>query len=310
MRKLLQFICSIILIAASQFSFAQDHVVVHTVEEGQTLYSISKLYQVTAAEIKEHNPLIDESYTIKPGQILWIKLKSEDQIEPVLSEMNKRPIVHIVQRKETLYGITKGYTVDIDKVREWNNLEDSKISIGQELIVGWRYRNQRGNTPKPIMPVVQIKEEAPVSVGSPLSSTSESVNQTNSTSAPVQTYAPVTEQPNRLTGKQQLLEQRFYAETATQTLETKAGPTIWFTTDNKMMSARYYALFSDAPIGSVVKVTNLINQRIVYVKVIGGLPNTAENHGAMMKMTPAAKEVLGIKDAKIRVEVTYLPHAN
>ncbi|OFY66552.1 MAG: hypothetical protein A3H98_00230 [Bacteroidetes bacterium RIFCSPLOWO2_02_FULL_36_8] len=43
---------------------------------------------------------------------------------------------HIVEIKETLFGISKKYNVSIDKIRQWNNITGNDITVGEQLIVG------------------------------------------------------------------------------------------------------------------------------------------------------------------------------
>ncbi len=43
--------------------------------------------------------------------------------------------VHIVQKGETLYRISKKYNVTVDQLRQWNNLSSDAISVCQELKV-------------------------------------------------------------------------------------------------------------------------------------------------------------------------------
>lgn len=42
---------------------------------------------------------------------------------------------HIVQPGETLYGISRTYGVELDKLRKWNNLPDDVVEMRQKLIV-------------------------------------------------------------------------------------------------------------------------------------------------------------------------------
>jgi LysM repeat protein len=43
--------------------------------------------------------------------------------------------IHYVQPKESLYAISKKYGVSIDQLREWNNLKDNNLQVGQRLII-------------------------------------------------------------------------------------------------------------------------------------------------------------------------------
>ena len=48
----------------------------------------------------------------------------------------RSPSVHVVKPGETLYRISRRYSVTVDKVRKWNKLPDDIIEVGQRLIVG------------------------------------------------------------------------------------------------------------------------------------------------------------------------------
>lgn len=54
--------------------------------------------------------------------------------QPVPSE----EIIHTVQPKETLYSISKTYGVTIEDIATWNALQGDVISVGQQLIVGYK----------------------------------------------------------------------------------------------------------------------------------------------------------------------------
>jgi LysM repeat protein len=40
-----------------------------------------------------------------------------------------------VQPKESLYAISKKYDVTVEELKEWNNLKDDNLRIGQQLII-------------------------------------------------------------------------------------------------------------------------------------------------------------------------------
>ena len=42
---------------------------------------------------------------------------------------------HIVASKETLYGISKKYGVEVEKIMDWNRLDGMSLRVGQELII-------------------------------------------------------------------------------------------------------------------------------------------------------------------------------
>ncbi len=57
---------------------------------------------------------------------------TEEVIEPAPTP---QPVYHRVKKGESLYRIAKQYDVTIDAIKEANNLDDSKINVGQRLII-------------------------------------------------------------------------------------------------------------------------------------------------------------------------------
>jgi len=115
-------------------------VIKHTVEKGQTLYFISKKYNTTVNQIKQDNPNI-ASDAISTGQEILINfdkslLTNVDMVDRSMCQ----PLIHTVEKGETLYGIAKReYGMDLNQVKSWNNMYNDELSVGQDLIVGWVY---------------------------------------------------------------------------------------------------------------------------------------------------------------------------
>ena len=104
----------------------------HTVEKGQTLYAICKLYKCDINEVIAANPGSDAS--IKDGQILKIPAdKSKINDNKVISQGNESYLSHTVEKKETLYSISKKYDVDINLIIAANPGCDTGLKKGQEL---------------------------------------------------------------------------------------------------------------------------------------------------------------------------------
>lgn len=296
MRRKIQLV--LLFFSFLQISFAQEsrkNIVIHTVEQGQTIYSIAKTYNLKPEDIQAQNPAVDSTFAIQPGQILRIEAGNDAATEEILNQLEKTPIVHLVQPKETLYSLSKLHSVPMEDLREWNSLANNDIKIDQELVVGWKFTS--GSNVPAVLKTDSPKPEQRVAINN------EAVEEENILRAKPEAAQKSTSFSS--TNKQEVLKQRFLVSTADGTDAKKEGVAIWFNTDNRMMSSTYYGLFSDADVGSVVKVTNLMNNNVVFVKVIGGLPDTAENAGAMIKLTSAARDVLRTSDGKIRVRVEY-----
>ena len=103
----------------------------HFVKQGETLFEIAKTYGITVDNLFKVNP--ESRGGIKPGQILKIPFK----IKKVEDQKNKTSgddyFVHIVQAKETYYGISKKYGVGIDDIEKLNPETEDNLQEGQTL---------------------------------------------------------------------------------------------------------------------------------------------------------------------------------
>jgi len=106
---------------------------IHTVQKGQTLYSISKLYQCDINAITAANPGTDagiqEGAEIKiPASDSKVKGKSV-----ATGSTDRKYLIHVVQKKETLYAISNQYNIDINDLVAANPGSDAGVKKGQEL---------------------------------------------------------------------------------------------------------------------------------------------------------------------------------
>ena len=138
----------------------------HIVLEKQTLYSISKAYEVSIDDIYRFNPTVKET-GLKKNSIIIIPskdaLKTEQPLvqETVKSEApvtnvqeEKKTVkaetqrIHIAKWYEDLNVISEQYGVSVEDIMKANNLSGRKLSKRQKLII-----------PYPGEEIVQEKEE-------------------------------------------------------------------------------------------------------------------------------------------------------
>jgi LysM repeat protein/ABC-type branched-subunit amino acid transport system substrate-binding protein len=138
--RLWKFTILLLLSFLNTFSFAQPEnnpieevegkkYYVHFVQGGNTLYGLSKLFNVTPESIVSSNPGTINGLQI--GQKLLIPLDKQ-AIEDQKVEV-KQPETHTVQKSETLYGISKKYNITLDEIVKINPGVENGISIGQVL---------------------------------------------------------------------------------------------------------------------------------------------------------------------------------
>lgn len=96
----------------------------------------------------------------------------------------------------------------------------------------------------------------------------------------------------------------FVQEVEDKSLVNKAGEAGTFKSTSGWQDKKYYVLINDVQPGTIVKVSTLENKAI-YAKVLGSLPETKESKNMLLRMSSAAASHLGIIDPKFPVQVSF-----
>lgn len=111
---------------------AEDTNISYVVKKGDNLYSIAKIYGLNVNDLKKYNNLPNDLLSI--GQIIRIPsttsiiLPSEDEI---INEEN----TYIVKKGDTLWSISKEFNVDINDIKNKNNLVSDILNVGSVIII-------------------------------------------------------------------------------------------------------------------------------------------------------------------------------
>ena len=101
---------------------------IHVVKKGQTLYSISKVYNVSQKEISRENPTI--AFDLRPGQALKIPIYPEKS-EPIMSGETEDFIFHEIESGQTVYFIAKKFDTTVEVILDNNpDIIIDDIAIG------------------------------------------------------------------------------------------------------------------------------------------------------------------------------------
>lgn len=315
--------------AAPQQVTSATGIATHTIMAGETLYAIARHYGISVAAIQAANPGLQVD-KINPGQILKLPQpadKPATEVKPAVpapnttnnnsptsrrdqgptttdllkaSDIDNSPstatgdqpvqgspqqgvIRHTVKKGETMFSISRQYNVTVTDLKDWNNLESFQIDIGQQLIVGY---------------AAAKNDAAPVATQNPDQSG------TSVTDKPAQPTSRFTYE-----GIDNILSLQYKEDLSSQYFkeERNNGIATWISdVDGYPYDNGYFALHRTLPIGTIVKVRNLMNDKIVFAKVIGRLPNTAANDKIMLKLPEAAKQELKVLDDQMVMEVSYL----
>ncbi len=148
--------------------------ITYKVEKGDTLYSISRKYQITVAELRTANNL-SENDVIKIGQKLTIPDADIGTAAALSSTKNStasapsgKTIEYVVKKGETLYRIARNNGMSVADLMAINNLDSSSvIKVGQKLKVIAGKESQPSSSAKTGEPaksgetVINVAEKAP-----------------------------------------------------------------------------------------------------------------------------------------------------
>jgi LysM repeat protein len=242
----------------------------HTVAAKETLYSISKQYSISVDQLKQWNGLTSDE--LKLGQQLIVvqpKYQTTEAVKPPVSISNvpvakSASAMHTVAAKETLYSVSRQYSISVEQLKLWNNLTTDELKLGQQLIV------------------IQPKYQS----GEIKSSEPKVVTQTVQVAKPTEAFTPI-KISEKVIGTDEVKQ-----DGACDLMDGTEG------------TRKYLALHRTAKIGSILKIRNQQTNREVFVRVMGVLPAEAPSD-LVIKISKAAYDRLGASEGKFKVEVTY-----
>lgn len=100
--------------------------ILHKVSPQETLFAISRRYQISVGEIQNANEVLKQG--LKIGQTIRIPFVAKSALPEGVQ-------LHKVSPGETLFSISKKYGVTVDSLKKWNNLLGNDLSVGQSITV-------------------------------------------------------------------------------------------------------------------------------------------------------------------------------
>ncbi len=270
----------------------------HVVEASQTLFSISRIYNVSVEDIKKWNDLTSNDLSV--GQTLTIYKGGKEQVntrtpdvasniptttkEEGFQKTDSGKIVHKVTPSQTLFAISQLYGVSVDEIKQWNNLKDNTLEVGRLLIIkpeSKPHPHQSIEQPRETIDVVE--QERVVRLD----------NKIENAPKPSSERAEGKKSENR----------KENSSGFKKVVELGLAEIIDSNTDTK----KYVALHRTAPIGTIMQVTNEMNNQNVFVRVIGKLPDIGANDKVLIKLSKPAFERLGAVNDRFPAEISYVP---
>lgn len=144
--------------------------VFHTIQAGETLYRLSVKYNITTQAICQANPgLSTENF--RTGQVIIIPVKSETkQVQDVpqatkkeeetIVNMNDWKDMHKVERKETIFSISREYGITEEELIAANpELKKGKLKKGTFLFIPYGKNEKQAQQQETTTPVKELTNE-------------------------------------------------------------------------------------------------------------------------------------------------------
>ncbi|GJM60099.1 LysM peptidoglycan-binding domain-containing protein [Persicobacter diffluens] len=317
---------------------AQSHAY-HTIEKGQTLYSISRKYKTTVAKLEEMNPGLSENLGV--GQKIKVPAAAGAVGEKATKSKSGSEIVHVVQSKETLYSISKKYSVSANQLMQYNGMSNTSLSLGQKIKIptdgtdAVKFANHIADASNQKHQVA--KGETLYAISSKYKVSVDNIKKWNGLSSnslkegqylivglgtgkpeqetEVVKTLPATTKPKPVKEVTAKADNPEVKEIAYSREEIEDGTDFKKIRERGMSgimtgsedTKKYLALHPSAPVGTIMQVRNDMNNYSVFVRVIGKLPPTGDNANLVIALSKTAYERLGAFDQRFPVEVTYVP---
>lgn len=125
----------------------------HEVIAKETLFSISRQYNVSVEDLMTANPIVGDG--LKVGQVLTIPSGTKVVITN-LNGGSKRKITHEVIAKETAFGIAKDYGISIAELEKQNPQIVQGLQVGQVLQIEVANATNKSDVPVSIPEVKDV----------------------------------------------------------------------------------------------------------------------------------------------------------
>lgn len=343
MKKLL---IAIAILFSANISFSQDLVIKsgskglyleHKVAAKEGLFPIGRMYNVHPRHIANFNG-IDFNKGLAIGQQLNIPLTDTNFKQTVNTGV---PVYYNVTGNESLANISVKSKAQINNLRAWNNLTTDNVSSGTKLIIGFLISNELKDKVVTITPKTLVAEESvsnvkkqeisekkqPVSepkkdvvVEESVSNVKKAEEQKKQMEPEIKKETPpevkeekkteplIVKQPETINNEGTgYFKSNFYQQVKTSPLTKEQTLTSSiFKTTSGWQDGKYYLLINGVEPGTIVKITNPSNSKIIFAKVLYAMDKIRENQGVDIRISDAAASTLAVSEMdKFILKVNY-----
>jgi len=311
---------------------------VHKVAPKEGLFPLGRMYNVHPRHIANFNG-IDFNKGLAIGQQINIPLSDTNFKQDVNSGV---PVYYTAGGKESLANISAKYKTPMNNLRSWNKLNENNVAANSKLIVGFLITNELKDRVVTITPKVTPQVEESVSNVKKADAQKQSpvteVKEPDQKKEEPRKEEPKKEEPKKdepelkkeippvvkdepkktepVVVKQAeainndgsgYFKNNFYQQVKVsppskeQTLTSSV-----FKTMSGWQDGKYYLLINGVEPGTIVKLTNPSNSKIVFAKVLYSMDKIRENQGVDIRISDAAAASLAVSETdKFIIKVNY-----
>jgi LysM repeat protein len=291
----------------------------HTVTAKENFYSIGRLFDVHPRHLASFNSL-DMKKGLSIGQVIKIPLTDTNFNQ---TTENGLPVYYVTGNSESLYRVsTNNRRVTMEKLVKWNNLSSENVIPGTKLIVGFLVSNETAaptvtNAPKTDAtqqsePVRKKDVVAAETVSKQADNSAASTKPMEVVKNPEVAQVKEETKPVEKTTPEQNSNQGFFKtsfenQITQQPISKEQTVTSGiFKTTSGWTDAKYYLLMDGMEPGTIVRVTNPANNKIIYAKLLGEMNGPKQNEGLNVRVSNAAASALGVTDTdKFILKLNY-----
>ncbi|MEP7238396.1 MAG: LysM peptidoglycan-binding domain-containing protein [Ferruginibacter sp.] len=309
----------------------------HKVAAKENYYSIGRIYNISPKDIAPFNKLQLET-GLSLGQIIKVPLNSSNffQSGSAATDETFVPVYYTIKDKEGLYRVAKNHNdVPLETLKQWNKITGDAVKNGTKLIVGYLKvktelsplakngigtaidakvvaaaakpeENKIAET-KTVKTEVEKKEPAKAK---PAAKEVETVVVNPEKKEPVKTAKePAVVESKKTTSVKSPDGESFKSVYDSQVKNAEkveaSGMAGIFKSTSGWTDKKYYCLHNNATPGTIIKITNSVNNKFIFAKVLDAMPDIKQNEGLLLLISNAAAGELGVAEGNVNCEISY-----
>lgn len=280
-------------------------VILHKLDPRDNYYAIGRRYNVKPNVIMQFN----NNASMRVGNV--IKVPTE---QPFLSPMPQTAAtaattntidgttVYKVSVGETLYAISRRFNMRVEDIVALNNLKSTSLTPGQLL-------NVKATTTTPPATQPQVTTVQTTATTQPANTAQQQTTVQQTTVQQPTSTTPITmpRDSTRVAATDSAgVERRVPANRYGITERNEKGVATFLDDSGLGLDPnKKLALHRTAPVGTVLKITNPMTNRVTFAKVVGKFNDNENTKDVMVVLTKSAVDALGALDKRFQVNISY-----